>query len=63
MPLASILSAIQLAKEAVEAYNQIKDTLSSTDQAEVESALAELQAKNDALFARLDGKLGKALKD
>ena len=60
--LEQILAGIQTARQLIEQYDQIKDTLSSSDRDTVERQLKLLQASNDALFERLDSALGEASK-
>lgn len=60
--LEQILAGIQTARNLIEQYEKIKDTLSSSDRDTVERELKLLQASNDALFERLDGALSEASK-
>jgi hypothetical protein len=60
--LEQILAGIQTARQLIEQYDQIKDTLSSSDRDTVERQLKLLQASNDALFNKLDTKLEAASK-
>lgn len=60
--LEQILAGINTARQLIEQYDRIKETLSSTDRDTVERELKLLQASNDALFERLDGALSEASK-
>lgn len=60
--LEQILAGINTARQLIEQYDRIKETLSSTDRDIVERELKLLQASNDALFERLDGALSEASK-
>jgi hypothetical protein len=62
MGFAEIMAAINMGKEALDAYRELKHTFSSEEQVEIEKGLQSLQAKNDSLFARLDAKLDEASK-
>lgn len=60
--LEQILAGINTARQLIEQYDRIKETLSSTDRDTVERELKLLQASNDALFERLDSALSEASK-
>lgn len=60
--LEQILAGIKTARELIEQYDQIKDTLSESDRDIVERQLKLLQSSNDALHERLGGKLEDASK-
>lgn len=60
MGFAEIMAAINMGKQALDAYRDLKDTFTSEEQAEIEKGLNALQAKNDSLFARVDAKLDAA---
>lgn len=60
--LEEILAGLQIARNLIEQYDKVKDTLSEGDQAVVEDQLRQLQAKNDSLFQRLNSKLEAASK-
>jgi uncharacterized protein YpuA (DUF1002 family) len=58
--LALINAAATILGEATTIYNQVKTTLSSDDQAQIEAALAAQQAKSDADYTRTQGELQAA---
>lgn len=60
--LEQILAGINTARQLIEQYDQIKDTLSSSDRDIVERQLKQLQTSNDALFRKLDTELESASK-
>lgn len=60
--LEQILAGINTARQLIEQYDQIKDTLSSSDRDTVERQLKLLQTSNDALFRKLDTELDAASK-
>ena len=60
--LEQILAGINTARQLIEQYDQIKDTLSSSDRDTVERQLKQLQTSNDALFRKLDTELDAASK-
>lgn len=60
--LEQILAGINTARQLIEQYDQIKDTLSSSDRDTVERQLKLLQTSNDALFRKLDTELESASK-
>lgn len=60
--LEQILAGINTARQLIEQYDQIKDTLSSSDRDTVERQLKKLQTSNDALFRKLDTELESASK-
>lgn len=60
--LEQILAGINTARQLIEQYDQIKDTLSSSDRDTVERQLKLLQTSNDALFNKLDTELDAASK-
>lgn len=60
--LEQILAGINTARQLIEQYDQIKDTLSSSDRDTVERQLKQLQTSNDALFRKLDTELESASK-
>ena len=57
--LEQILAGINTARQLIEQYDQIKDTLSSSDRDTVERQLKQLQTSNDALFRKLDTELNR----
>lgn len=63
MGFAEIMAAINMGKQALDVYRDLKDTFTSEEQVEIEKGLAALQAKNDSLFARVDAKLDAASRD
>ena len=57
-----ILAGINTARALIEQYNQMKETLSSSDRDTIERQLKLLQASNDVAFERLDKALDEASK-
>jgi flagellin-specific chaperone FliS len=55
--LAIINSGTMLFEGITKLVEQIRDTLSEEDQAKVDSALQNMQTKNDEIFNRIDAKL------
>lgn len=58
--LKALNAALGTADDLIAAYEKLRGSLSTDQQAEIDAELADYRSKNDQLYARLDAKLAAA---